>query len=297
VGGPKWVELPAFDKVAIVAGKVDNGVAHIEAALVDPGVGLLPVRDEERYMVRMDVVAQSSQATEPFYPRVGTLIQLRTERASAMPVGLNWKVEQPGRSVTPGGSTKMRFSFSTKEEELGLKKIEIKPIGPLADHAATLGQPFPNFDKKGRTYVDYEAKTAKEAPTGYHLVSTTLFTADGAPAVIQASLRIAPLVDFVLGDDTIELKTGVQEIKIPFFIKSNTTNRLDGSCAVEVPANWEILKGDEKGFIIYNSRAGVRRVLTVKIPADTQGTVPIRFKGEIGKKTVEDVLWLTIKRK
>lgn len=295
VAGPKWIELPAFDKAAIVAGKTENGEVQIEAAIVDPGTGMLPIKDGERYMVRMDVVAQSSQSTEPFYPRVGKLITLKTERASAMPMGLDWKVEDPGRTVTPGGSTKVRFSFSTKEE-IGLKKIEIKPLGPLSNHAATLGQPFPSFDKKGRTFVDYEAKTGKDAPTGYHLVSSILTTNDGAPAMIQASLRVAPLVDFALSDERIELKQGVQEIKIPFYIKSNSVNRLDGTCEVEVPQNWEILKGDDKGFIIYNSRASVRRVLTVKLPADAAGTLPLRFRGKIGDRVIDEVRWISIKR-
>lgn len=296
VAGPRWVSLPAFDRAAVVAGKSDGTEAQIEAAIVDPGLGLLPIKDGERYMVRMDIVAQSAQATEPFYPRVGKVVTLRTERASAMPVGLDWKVENPGRTVTPGGSTKVRFSFSTKED-VGLQKIEIKPLGPLANHAATLGQPFPSFDSKGRTFVDYEAKTGRDAPTGYHLVSSILTTSDGAPAMIQASLRIAPLVDFSLADERIELKQGVQEIKIPFYIKSNTVNRLDGTCDVEVPVNWEALKGDDKGFIIYNSRASVRRVLTVKLPADAEGTLPLRFRAKIGDRTVEEIRWITVRRK
>ncbi len=296
VAGPRWVSLPAFDRAAIVEGKSDGTEAQIEAAIVDPGLGLLPIKDGERYMVRMDIVAQSAQATEPFYPRLGKVVTLRTERASAMPVGLDWKVENPGRTVTPGGSTKVRFSFSTKED-VGLQKIEIKPLGPLASHAATLGQPFPNFDSKGRTFVDYEARTGRDAPTGYHLVSSILTTSDGAPAMIQASLRIAPLVDFSLADERIELKQGVQEIKIPFYIKSNTVNRLDGTCDVEVPVNWEVLKGDDKGFIIYNSRASVRRVLTVKLPADAEGTLPLRFRAKIGDRTVEEIRWITVRRK
>ncbi len=296
VAGPKWVALPAFDKAVVAAGKTENGETQIEAAIVDPGLGLLDIKDGERYLIRMDSVAQTDQVTEPFYPRVGKLVTLKTERASAMPVGLDWKVENPGRTVTAGGSTKIRFSFSTKTD-VGLQRLEIKPLGPLTGHAATVTQPFPNFDSKGRTFVDYEAKTGKDAPAGYHLLSNTLITSDGAPAMIQASLRVAPLVDFLLPEDKMNLKVGVQEIKIPFYIKSNSTNRLDGFCEVEVPDSWQILKGDDKGFIIYNSRASVRRVLTVKIPADAAGTLPMRFRGKIGDRTVEEVRWLTLTRK
>lgn len=296
VNGPRWVAQPVLERAAIVYGKVHDGIAHIEAALVDPGSGLLPTSQSEKFSARMDVIAQSAQATEPFYPRVGTPLRLAEERASAMPVGLNWNVEASGRSLTPGSASKIRFTFNSKEDP-NLKKIEIKPIGPLADHASTLGQPFPSFDKKGRAMVDYEARAGKEAPTGYHLVATTLTTADGVPAMIQASVRIAPLIDFVLTDAKIELKAGVQEIKIPFYVKSNSNYRLDGDCSVQMPPNWEILKGDEKGFVIYNGKAGVRRVLTVRIPADAAGTVPVKFKGTIGQQVVEDIRWLTVSRK
>lgn len=296
VNGPKWIAQPILERAAIVNGKVHDGITHIEAALVDPGSGLLPTTENEKFSARLDVIAQSAQATEPFYPRVGTPLRLAEERASAMPVGLNWNVEQPGRSLTPGTASKIRFTFNSKENP-NLKKIEIKPIGPLADHATVLGQPFPAFDKKGRAMVDYEARAGKEAPTGYHLVATTLTTSDGIPAMIQASVRIAPLVDFVLTDAKIELKAGVQEIKIPFYIKSNSNYRLDGDCDVQTPQNWEILKGDEKDFTIYNGKSGVRRVLTVRIPADTAGTVPMKFKATIGTRVVEDVRWLTVSRK
>ena len=296
VAGPKWVNLPAYDKVSVVAGSSEGGEVQVEAAVVDPGIGLLPVKHEERYMVRMDIVPQSAQASEPFYPRIGKLITLKTERASAMPLGLDWKVEDPGRTVMPGRTTKVRFSFSSKSDP-DLKKIEIKPIGNLADHASSLGQPFPTFDKKGRTFVDYDAKTGAEAPTGYHLVSTTLFTADGAPALIQASIRVAPLVDFDIPTDKIELEAGVQEIKIPFYVKSNSVNRVDGKVDVAFPSGWEIVKGDVLDFTIYNSRAGMRRVVTVKVPADAQGPVPVRFTAHVGQKNIYKHAWITIVRK
>lgn len=293
VAGPKWIDLPGFSLASSGVAKVDGAVTTLEAVLIDPGMGLLPVKDQERMMIRMDAVPPTSQQLEPFYPRVGALVKMVMERGSAMPVGLNWDIENGGRSVTPGNSTKIRFTFNTKEE-LAIKKIDIKPLGPLSDRAASLGIPFPEFDKKGRAFVDYETKTDKTAPTGYHLLSSTLMTADGAPAVIQASFRIAPLVDFDLANGELKTKEVAQTIKIPFFIQSNSTKRLDGFCNVVAPEGWEILKGEDKSFIIYNSRAGVRRVIMVTIPAKAVGTFPIRFKGQIGERSYEEVRWLTI---
>jgi len=295
VSGPKWIPLPAFEKAAILAGTAEKGEAQLEAAIVDPGLGVLAIRDQERYSVRLDVVSQAAQAADPFYPRIGTLVKLTTQRASAMPIDLDWKVEDPGRSVTRGKSTKMRFSFSSKKDP-GIKKIEIKPMGPLAEHATIVSEPFPAFDRKGRTYVDYEAKTDRMAPTGYHLVNTTIFTADGSPALIQASVRVTSLVEFKLEDKNLDLASGAADVKIPFFIKSNSVNRIDGFFEVEGPNGWEILKGNDKGFVIYNSRAGVRRVLTVRIPATARGPMPIRFKATIGQHIVEEMCWLTIDR-
>jgi hypothetical protein len=293
VSGPVWIAQPGYTKASFGKAKIEGDQATVEACIIDPGIGLLTMQEGERYMVRADVVAQSSQQVEPFYPRVGADIRFAMERASALPVGLNWKVESWGREVTPGHSTKIRFSFSSKED-VGLKKLEIKPVGSLAEHAGTLGLPFPRFDKKGRAFVDYETNTNIDAPTGYQLVNGTLITADGAPAVIQASFRIAPLIDFTLSTDKLTPYKKGPETKLAFFINSNSINRLDGQCDVKVPNGWEILKGDQKSFIIYNSRGGVRRVLTLQIPAEAKGTFPIRFRGQVGHRAFEEVRWVTI---
>lgn len=293
VAGPKWIDHPAFSLSSTAMAKIDGSNVTVEASIIDPGLAVLPTKDNEKFLVRADVVAQSSQLQEPFQPRVGALIKLAMQRASALPAGLKWNVEENGRTLTPGNSTKIRFTFSTKDE-ISLKKLEIKPLGALSERVSTLGVPFPAFDKKGRAFVDYETRTAKDAPAGYHLLNGTLTTGDGAPGVIQASYRVAPTVEFDIADNRISLKSGTTSLKIPFYVKSNTQNRLDGSCSVETPSGWEILKGDDKGFIIYNSRAGIRRVLTVTVPAGVSGTFPIRFTATIGPNTFTETRWLTI---
>jgi hypothetical protein len=293
--GPTWLDLSKINRACIVRGREVNGEVEVEAMVLDPGMELLPIREKQQIGLRMDVVAQSSQATEPFLPRNGAVVRLSSARASAMPVGLDWKVEEPGRSVTQGRVASVRFSFSAKANP-GLKRIEIKPMGLLAQHAATLKEQFPQL-QRGRAFVDYEAKTTREAPTGYHLVTTTLFTGDGIPSMIQASIRVAPLVDFSLVEDRFTLKPGVQEFKIPFYIESNSTLRLDGTYAVEEPPRWTIRQGMENSFLIYNSRASVRRVLTVRTPADSSGIIPLKFTAKIGDRVVEQIHWITIIRK
>jgi hypothetical protein len=292
--GPRWVDLPKLSLASLARASENNGEAVVEAMVQDPGVDILPIRDKERFNLRMDVIAQSSQSLDPFLPRIGTLVRLATQRASAMPVGLDWKVEDPGRSITQGRSASVRFSFSSKANP-GLKKVEVKPLGMLARHAQTLTRPFPEL-KKGRAFFDYETKAGSEAPTGFHLVATTLFTSDGIPSMIQASVRVAPLVDFSIVEDRFKLRTGVQELKIPFYIESNSTLRLDGSYSVELPARWSTVLGQERNFLIYNSRASVRRVLTIKMPADSAGTFPLHFKAVIGDRVVEQTRWVTVVR-
>jgi hypothetical protein len=297
VAGPTWQALPQFDKAAKVAGKEVDGMVEVEAAIVDPGLNLLNFRDDERYMVRMDVVAQSSQTADPFYPRVGTLVKLSKERASAMPVGLDWGVEQPGRAIIPGTSAKVRFTFNSKADP-GIKKVDIRPMGALAEHAGTtLGEPFPSLDNKGRAFVDYDAKTSKDAPMGYHLVSTTLVTADGVPAVIQASVRIAAIVDIDLPEDHLVVKPGQTEVKIPFYVKSNSIDRLEGTLAVELPTGWQLDKSDPEAFRINTARGGVRSILSMKIPDSVAGTAPVKFTAEVGKQKVTQTFWVTIVRK
>ena len=292
--GPRWVDLSRLNRACLVRGREVNGEVEVEATVLDPGVDLLPIRERAQVRMRMDVVAQSSQAAEPFLPRTGALVRLGTARASAMPMGLDWKVEEPGREITQGRTANVRFSFSAKTNP-GLKRIEIKPMGSLSGYATTLSEPFPQF-RKGRTFVDYEAKTSRDVPTGYHLVTTTLFTADGIPSMIQASLRVAPLVDFSLVEDRVSLNKGDQELKVPFYIRSNSTLMLNGSYDVEATPRWSFKLGKERSFLIYNSRASVRRVLTFKLPADSEGVIPIKFTAKIGDKTFDQVQWITVVR-
>lgn len=290
--GPVWVDQPSLERAASVTGSEGNGEAQIEALVQDPGLDVLSIGDKSAFGVRMDLAMPGSGVA--YLPRAMTAVRLATARASAMPVGVNWKVEDPGRDPTPGRKTSVRFSFSANVDP-GFKKIEVRPMGGLANQAKALNEAFPAF-QKGRSFVDYEASTSRTAPVGYHLLTATLFTADGIPSMIQASMRVSPLVDFLVPTNRFSLKKGVQEFKIPFYIKSNSILRLDGSYEVHDPTNWTLKRGSDQKFLIYNSRGSVRRVLTAKIPADAEGPTPLRFSAQIGDRTVDQYHWITIDR-
>lgn len=289
--GPLWVDGSGFGVSSTAAASADG--TFVEATIMDPGVDSLTLKRLDKPSVRFDAIASDAAPAEPYLPRLLAAIDLNDTRGVALPANLEAKVEEVGRVIQPGDAAKFKLQFKGSNE-MGIKRITMSGDGPAKDLMSLVEQPFPVFNAKKYAGVEFPTVLGAAAPEGYHWAKATLTMASGPEAYVQWSFRSAPLVDFELVPVEIKSKEYDETYKIPFYIKSNSLRRLDGTYKVELPQGWITKAGGEGTFLIYNARANSRKVVTVVVPRNAKGTFAIKVSVKIGKKSVDCQDWLTI---
>lgn len=290
--GPHWFEAPGWEKAATVAASFETGSWTFELSLVDPGLSLLPVLPSAMG-VRIDTVPSDSPPTEAFLPRAMTKIFNVFDRSAGMPDGLTWKPEIKFRAAVPGDTIRIRQTF-TGNNDLKVRRIEMRTEGEARDFTGIEGVPFPEFDRKGRAYADYTSKVEKGLRTGWFIQRSTVTTADGISSIMQTSFRSAPLMDFDMPKEIITAKPEKRVLRFSILLRSNSTNRLDGVLSI-VPSNgWRVMRGSDRSFIIPTPRGVSRKTFELEIPAKATGVFPITFRADIGGKILEGTEWLNI---
>ncbi len=288
--GPVWEALPGFAKASSIKA-FDGG---FEMTLLDPGYLLLPVEPGRKIGLRVDAFPAGSQPPA-YLPRLMETVELRSERAAGLPSGLQWGVERnlSRRQAIAGRNLDLRLTFR-REGEIGLSGIEVRSEGFLERATQNAKVSFPPFDGKGRAIYDYKTPIPEGARTGYRLLRASVEAEDGGAGIIQASYRVAPLLEFDLVP--IRLKASPQERveRLSYYLQSNTQHRLDGTVKLYGAGNAQVQSGSNKGFVIYNAFGRQRRVFELKIPAGFQGSMPIRFQGILGGLVIEQDGWLTV---
>ncbi|MGV3616725.1 MAG: hypothetical protein ACO1SV_15465 [Fimbriimonas sp.] len=293
VAGPTWVDLPGIGMAATISAKAGEAETTYEVTLSDANLGLFPTSDGKGLSVRLDTVPSEAAPLEPYIPRTLAPVTLVYRRAAAVPNGLKWGIEGAGNSTTPGGSIRIRYTFNG-DEKLGLKKLALRSEGVVKDETTQSTVPFPVFDNKKRAFVDYETKIRPETATGWRISRGELEAGDGLTALIQASYRIAPTVDIELVRENVKSLPRDQRVKLTYFVRSNSTRRVDGNVSITPPREFHMITGKDKGFTIYNSKGSARRVIEMDVPANTQGVFPILIRTEIGGQVLEKTVYLNI---
>lgn len=293
--GPTWVESKDLQQCVHVAASGDPAMWTVEMTLDDPGTGLIGKQAGRQIGLRFDALPTTQTDLQPYLPRILTPVTLVYQRAVGLPAGLRWKPELSGRSVTPGGHTRVRFTF-TGNDGLGMKRIELRAEG-LAEATTTLkSEPFPAFDTKGRAFVDYDTQVGSDAAEGFRVVRATIQNAQGEPSVLQVCFEIAPAVTFDLNlPNKLASMDKTQKYRFSVYMRSNVLGRLDGTFVVVPPTGWTVDAGSDKEFVVYASRGSVRKAFELAIPAGAKGTFPLKLVADFGRgRVVERSFWISL---
>jgi hypothetical protein len=293
VSGPMWVDAPNFKSSTTIAGSADDKGHTVELTITDPATGLLPERSEHTIGLRMDAIAESTAPGDPLYPRIVTPVRLTMARGNSLPSGLTWRPEVPQRSVVPGETSKIRLTFKGNDE-LNLKRVDMRTQGLAQNDTMSSGVPFPDFDKKGRAFVDYKTRVTSEAALGYRVMKATVTDSQGKSAVLETSFEIAPLVSFDFHEKNVATSTEPQLIKFVAYIRSHTSRRVDGVFRVQAPEGWKIKSGNEQSFLIYDSRGAKRQVFEIVVPGGYKGTAPIKLIADFAGQHTEETEYITV---
>lgn len=282
---PVWIAQPLLEGMIRSAGIMEDDKWTLEMA-VPSAFGFEFVLGRT-IGVRSDVANPGENLGEAYVPRTCTLVFLRYERGRNLPSGIEWAPEYKVRNVVPGESINIRLTFRHKGPS-PFKRIELHTEGLGKDDTLMTALPFPEFDRKGRSFVDYATTVSGQATHGYRVLRGTLTGAPGDPMIVESSYRISPLLDF-----DVSLPTNLQSspdsrvIKGKVTLYSNTPNRLDGILTLGVPDSWSIARGQDRKFTIYHSRGTAIVNFELIAPQGARGLIPLAFTAKIGDKTVQ----------
>jgi hypothetical protein len=287
VSGPTYREIDNLEAPSKVAIGEDG---TIEVSIVDPGLDLLPEKGG-KLSARIDVVASDTPALLANEPRSLTQLDLQTFRAAALPAGLKAKADFTDVPVVPGGDLNLRFGFTGDAMP---KRIAMRSEGFAKDVSSAFEIPFPTNGKKG-VNVEYKTKIQSEALPGYRIARASITGADGIPAILQASFRIAPPLDIELKDTHLKISDKDRSIKVGFQARGNSRRRLAADAVISAPTPYRILNGDDtQKILLAEPRLPLSKSFGLFIPTGSKGTVPVTFTMTIGKNKVEVVKYITI---
>ncbi len=287
VAGPTYREIPNLEVASSVAVGPDG---TIEASIVDPGLGLLPLKDG-RFAARIDVIRADEPSLPANEPRALAPLTLSRERAAALSAGLKAKVDFNDIPVVPGDGLAIRFSLSGDALP---KRIALRTEGLGREATSASEAPIiPNGKKSVR--IEYKTGVQPGASLGYRIARATLTGADGVPSIVQASYRIAPPADVTLNETRLRTSDKDRSLRLGYTIFGNTRRSLSGKVDLSAPQGYRILNGDDTQTLRrFEPRLGLPESFGLFVPANARGTVPIRFSFEIEKKRFEIVRFVTI---
>ena len=287
VAGPTYREIPNIEAASTVMIGADG---TIEATVGDPGLGLLP-KSDAKVAARLDAIPSDRMDVPSNEPRTLASLTFGDVRDAGLPAGLKVKVDFNDIAAIPGETATVRYSFSGEPMP---RRIALRSEGLAREATSAIEMPFPVADKRGAS-VEYKTLIAPSAIEGYRIARATLTDADGIASIVQASYRIAPLVDVVMNDPHLKPSDQDRSIKVGYTVFGNSKGRLSGKATLSVPGGYRILNGDEAQKItLFEPRRGLPKGFGLFVPANSSGTVPIRFAMEIGGKKFDVVRYLTI---
>lgn len=292
--GPVWADASMYQEAISCSATAEGSFWTAELTLTDPGLGAFPERSGGKLGVRIDALPAAEADHEPYLPRAMAPVEVKLDRGTNVPGGLQWRPQVVSRAVAPGSGIRIRMTFNGGSE-LNLRRAELRTEGLAREDTTLKALPFPSFDNKGRAFIDYNTEIPIHAEDGYRVLRTTLTDGQGQTAVLRTSYEIAPAVVFDLAaPGKLKSSDKEQRVRCSAYARNNTTRRVDGTLRVAAPEGWEVLSGDDKGFTIYNAYESVRRVFELKIPAGVKGAFPIKLQADLGGKGYTQTEWITI---
>jgi hypothetical protein len=293
IDGPKWIDVPGFSISSQAASSTDGTNTTFEATIADTGLGLIPTATGTKLMLRVDAPLSTDPVAPAYLPRSLAPVTLVLQRSVALPPGLAFNPEGIGRTSIAGDSTHIRLGFNGSNS-MKLQRLEMHSEGFAKNDTNQLAVPFPKFDDRGRSYMDYNSGIADGSPEGYRVLKGTLTTSDNISAVLECSYRVGPLVDFEIPRISIPLSKTDRSVKVGINIKSNAPKRVTGTLTIVAPDPLRVLNGADRKIAIFTNRGQDRDDFELFVPVNTAGTYPIRFVATINGKKFEQVRYITV---
>lgn len=288
---PVWVDDPVVEGLAKVAFKDEGGRWNGELALRE--LDFRAIRKELNFGVRVDEGGTLPLSDEV---KLRDLVSLRLamERSFGLPSGVSWAPEMPWRTVVAGESVKLRMNFK-REGDWSPTRVDMRTLGDAGQHTATHNLPFPNWDKKGRNLVDYNAQVTAGARKGYTLLLARIFGEGNEVVVVQSSYCISdPVSVEAVPFESVKDADGTTVLRGEVTVKSNSEQSLRGEVWYDVPEGWKVGRGQGAKMLIYHNRGSQRFPIVARVPAGTKGLEYVKVRVQVGKDVYSQMLPVVI---
>lgn len=290
---PAWVSAPWIEQTLVVRGLNAGGTWAAELKLLPID---LPTFDLGRTVgVRADALAANEVPNSTDLIRRVSPVTLRFDRSRGLPNGMQWEPETLARNVTPNDVFRMRMNFLKPKDAL-LDRVYCRTMGLGRASTIAFEMPFPDFDRKGRSFVDYSTKVAKTASHGYRVMETRIRGVEQEDITIQTSYAVRPMLgvegkvekDLVQSNDT-------QVVEATVLLKSYTDTRLRGKIALAMPEGWTVRKGGDAKLAIHQVRGVQKLPVKMTVPAGAQGLFTVMVDVTIGSETTSHPVYVVIR--
>ncbi len=292
--GPKWTDRDLIPQSFRAATSMDGQVWAMEGAWT-PFYDQAPT-EGKIIGIRIDGSAPADESSPAYLPRTMGFVGLRWDNSENLFTGLTWKPGFKVRSVARDDGIKVRYEFTQGEDSPVFKSVSFRGEGLASEEISSTTNPFPPFNGKGKTAVDYNSKISQSASAGYRVLRASVTAADGKVAHLRSSFRISDLVDFDIRlPKSLEAKAEAQIVRGSVVLGSQGFGRVEGMYSVVAPADWTMTKGKEEKFLIYHSRGVARMPFEMVVPNGARGVFPLTFRVVVGERTMDKTIYIPVR--
>lgn len=244
--------------------------------------------------IRVDLVDSGASTGPAYLPRKTTPITMRFDRSKGLPSGMEWMPEYKVRTVMPGDNIKIRLNFS-HPGSAKFTRASMETIGYGREATKQVALPFPEFDRKGRAFVDYETPVSENALKGYRVLKAVVQQENGEPVEIMTSYVFSDVVSFYVNIPRIvKPSPDSQIIRGSIDLKSHSKYRIKGNFSINVPETWTVRYNKTKSFLITSPRGSTKVNLEFIAPQGARGLIPLSIRADVGEKAVQETIYLSL---
>lgn len=290
--GPRWIAESVPEGLLRVAESTSDARRSIEMKLL--GLGFEPFAQGMRVGIRLEPQPVDAVEVMAFMPRSTTLTLLALDAGENLPEGVTWNSEYRARSVALGDTIRIRLNFRLGEG-VSFDRSEARVAGSDGERMAKVAQPFPGPDRRRRSILDYTTEVPRDLAPGFRVLDVLLRRENGSESKVRTSFLVARLVVFEPSfPSDLTASDQPQVVRGSIVVRSQSLNRLSGSFTISPAPQWTVSRGDERRFLIYQSRGSARIPVELIAPAGASGLVPLRLRAQIGEEVVEQEIFLRL---
>lgn len=285
-------------KTAVAPDPDMPGFEVVQAAIVDPSSAYFPTKVGSQFAIRLDAVTPG-QVTTLGTKRALSLVEVSQSKGPNGAADASGPA-YPGLSVN--GSTQFTAGLAPSLNLVpkgnwpgSVGKVSVDPVGVDASSLGAMSL-TPGAGFEGTTQpIPYPVFVGKTITPGYGAFIVRLTNGTTLPTTYYLPYRVVEPISIESQSAVLHSVDAPQKVKIQANLISNVRAAIHGVFSVNVPPNWEVDKGTDKSFVLYNINNKSVRDLVVTVPSSVPpGLYPITLSAAFGQQAVTKTVYVVV---